>query len=327
MKNKGDKTMKKVLLTSAVALAAFGAVQAVSADNVVLKPGMVDPATGKLVTAPMSQPAQGNNPKTFDSKNHVPTKPANAKPATAPLGSNDNGYGTPSLVITKGTVAVTVVDLSTGKPVAGATVDFNAGGKTSSVTTDDKGVATLAGVEPGTAVAYRLNVPAGYEEDSYNGHVTAVAGNVPATFSIRPATVQNNRPTTHPAKPAPAEFKAVWVKNDKGQWTYVKDAQGTKATGWLKDNGTWYYLDKDGIMQTGWVKDNGTWYYLDGKGAMQTGWKYVGGHWYYLDGSGAMQTGWKYVSGHWYYLNASGALLVNTTTPDGYTVNASGELV
>lgn len=33
MKNKGDKTMKKVLLTSAVALAAFGAVQAVSADD------------------------------------------------------------------------------------------------------------------------------------------------------------------------------------------------------------------------------------------------------------------------------------------------------
>lgn len=118
-----------------------------------------------------------------------------------------------------------------------------------------------------------------------------------------------------------------WAKNAKGQWTYLKDAQGNKATGWLKDNDTWYYLDKDGIMQTGWVKDNGTWYYLDGSGAMQKGWKYVGGHWYYLDGAGAMQTGWKYVSGHWYYLNASGALLVNTTTPDGYTVNASGELV
>ena len=325
MKNKGDKTMKKVLLTSAVALAAFGAVQAVSADNVVLKPGMVDPATGKLVTAPVGQPAQGNNPETFDAKNYRPAKPANEKPATAPLGSNDNGYGTPSH--TQGTVTVTIIDLSTGKPVSGATVDFNAGGKVSSVTTDANGVAKLADVKPGVDVAYRLNVPAGYAEDSYNGHVTAVAGNVPATFSIRPATVTNDRDGIHPAKPAPAEFKAVWVKNDKGQWTYVKDAQGTKATGWLKDNGTWYYLDKDGIMQTGWVKDNGTWYYLDGSGAMQKGWKYVGGHWYYLDGAGAMQTGWKYVSGHWYYLNASGALLVNTTTPDGYTVNGSGELV
>lgn len=121
-----------------------------------------------------------------------------------------------------------------------------------------------------------------------------------------------------------------WMKNTKGQWTFVKEneqKQKVNVTGWLKDNDTWYYLDKDGIMQTGWVKDNGTWYYLDGSGAMQKGWKYVGGHWYYLDGSGAMQTGWKYVSGHWYYLNASGALLVNTTTPDGYTVNGNGELV
>lgn len=118
-----------------------------------------------------------------------------------------------------------------------------------------------------------------------------------------------------------------WVKATNGQWSYLKDAQGTKATGWLKDNGTWYYLNAEGVMQTGWVKDNGTWYYLDGSGAMQTGWRYVGGSWYYLDGSGAMQTGWRYVSGHWYYLNGSGALLVNTTTPDGYKVNGSGEWV
>ena len=302
--------MKKVLLTSAAVVAAAAALNAAPVH-----------AYGNW----SGWDGSAGNPTHHDGV----VAPANqykpAKPVTNPRGSNDNGYGTPTH--TKGTVTVTVVDLSTGKPVAGATVDFNAGGKTSSVTTDDKGVATLAGVEPGTAVAYRLNVPAGYEEDSYNGHVTAVAGNVPATFSVRPATVTNDRDGIHPAKPAPAEFKAVWVKNDKGQWTYVKDAQGTKATGWLKDNGTWYYLDKDGIMQTGWVKDNGTWYFLDGSGAMQTGWKYVGGHWYYLDGAGAMQTGWKYVSGHWYYLNASGALLVNTTTPDGYTVNASGELV
>ena len=302
--------MKKVLLTSAAVVAAAAALNAAPVH-----------AYGNW----SGWDGSAGNPTHHDGV----VAPANqykpAKPVTNPRGSNDNGYGTPTH--TKGTVTVTVVDLSTGKPVAGATVDFNAGGKTSSVTTDDKGVATLAGVEPGTAVAYRLNVPAGYEEDSYNGHVTAVAGNVPATFSVRPATVTNDRDGIHPAKPAPAEFKAVWVKNDKGQWTYVKDAQGTKATGWLKDNGTWYYLDKDGIMQTGWVKDNGTWYFLDGSGAMQTGWKYVGGHWYYLDGAGAMQTGWKYVSGHWYYLNASGALLVNTTTPDGFTVNASGELV
>ena len=48
--NKGDKTMKKVLLTSAVALAAFGAVQAVSADanNQYSTSGRVNPETGRI---------------------------------------------------------------------------------------------------------------------------------------------------------------------------------------------------------------------------------------------------------------------------------------
>ena len=60
-------------------------------------------------------------------------------------------------------------------------------------------------------------------------------------------------------------------------------------------------------MATGWVKDNGTWYYLKSSGAMATGWYQVGGN--------------------WYYSYASGALAVNTTTPDGYKVNHNGEWV
>ena len=39
-------------------------------------------------------------------------------------------------------------------------------------------------------------------------------------------------------------------------------------TGWVKDNGTWYYLNQSGAMQTGWVKDNGIWYYLNDSGAL-----------------------------------------------------------
>ncbi|EPR92215.1 hypothetical protein M058_01315 [Streptococcus mitis 17/34] len=116
-----------------------------------------------------------------------------------------------------------------------------------------------------------------------------------------------------------------WVK-DNGTWYYLNKS-GSMATGWVKDNGTWYYLNKSGSMATGWIKDNGTWYYLNNSGSMVTGWVKDNGSWYYLDKSGAMTTGWFTVSGKWYYAYNSGALAVNTTTPDGYKVNANGEWV
>ncbi|WP_080980768.1 hypothetical protein [Streptococcus pseudopneumoniae] len=128
--------------------------------------------------------------------------------------------------------------------------------------------------------------------------------------------------------PTPAAVvKFGWNKDTKGNWTYVVDSKGTKAAGWINDQGTWYYLNTEGVMQTGWVKDNGTWYYLKSSGAMATGWVKDNGTWYYLKSSGAMATGWYQVGGNWYYSYASGALAVSTTTPDGYTVNANGEWV
>ena len=116
-----------------------------------------------------------------------------------------------------------------------------------------------------------------------------------------------------------------WIK-ENGTW-YHFDNSGVMQTGWIKENGTWYYLNKSGAMQTGWVKENGTWYYLNDSGAMQTGWVKENGTWYYLNQSGSMETGWFTVSDKWYYANESGALAINTTTPDGYTVNANGEWV
>ena len=115
-------------------------------------------------------------------------------------------------------------------------------------------------------------------------------------------------------------------KQINGTW-YHFDNSGVMQTGWIKENGTWYYLNKSGAMQTGWVKENGTWYYLNDSGAMQTGWVKENGTWYYLNQSGSMETGWFTVSDKWYYANESGALAINTTTPDGYNVNADGEWV
>ena len=115
-------------------------------------------------------------------------------------------------------------------------------------------------------------------------------------------------------------------KQINGTW-YRFDKSGLMQTGWVKENGIWYYLNDSGAMQTGWVKDKGTWYYLNDSGAMQTGWVKENGIWYYLNQSGSMETGWFTVSDKWYYANESGALAINTTTPDGYTVNVDGEWV
>ena len=115
--------------------------------------------------------------------------------------------------------------------------------------------------------------------------------------------------------------KAGWDKNTDGTWSYYNN--GTKATGWLNLNGTWYYLDANGIMKTGWLNLNGTWYYLQSSGAMKTGWLNLNGTWYYLQSSGAMKTGWLNDNGTWYYLNASGSMATNTTV-GGYRLGSNG---
>ena len=117
--------------------------------------------------------------------------------------------------------------------------------------------------------------------------------------------------------------KAGWDKNADGTWAFYKD--GAKATGWLNDKGTWYYLDAAGTMKTGWVQA-GSWYYLNASGAMQTGWVNDNGTWYYCNGSGAMQTGWLLDGSTWYYLNANGSMAANTTV-DGYVLGANGAML
>ena len=125
----------------------------------------------------------------------------------------------------------------------------------------------------------------------------------------------------------PNQVKVGWVKDDKGQWSYVVNTKGQKATGWQLVDGAWYHFNAEGVMQKWWVKDGNTWYYLNGSGVMQTGWLQDGGKWYYLENSGAMKANqWFEVGGKWYYVDGSGALAVNTTV-NGYTVNGNGEWV
>ena len=99
-----------------------------------------------------------------------------------------------------------------------------------------------------------------------------------------------------------------WVSNNG--WYYY-NASGAKQTDWIKLKNLWYYLnpaDNGKMSGTGWNLINGKWYYMNKSGAMLTGWIKTGGKWYYLTGSGAMATGWAKVNGKWYYLKEKGAM-------------------
>ncbi len=105
-------------------------------------------------------------------------------------------------------------------------------------------------------------------------------------------------------------IKAVisgWL-NENGRWYYYDPSSYDLVIGWYKAGATWYYFDGSGAMKTGWLKLGCAWYYFDGSGAMKTGWMKSGSAWYYFAGSGAMQTGWMKSGSSWYYFTGGGAM-------------------
>ncbi|NRD77194.1 C39 family peptidase [Bacillus sp. BRMEA1] len=115
-----------------------------------------------------------------------------------------------------------------------------------------------------------------------------------------------------------------WIQ-ENGQW-YFYNSNSEKQTGWMDDQGKRYFLDKTGARQTGWLLNQGSWYFLNSNGAMQTGWIYNGGYWYYLKANGQMQTGWVLDSGKWYYLYGSGKMATGWVYTGGkwYYLNSNG---
>ncbi|MDW0114039.1 S8 family serine peptidase [Sporosarcina saromensis] len=103
------------------------------------------------------------------------------------------------------------------------------------------------------------------------------------------------------------EIETGWIL-ENGKWFYY-DEEGKKVTCWYKLNDKWYFFNhQTAVMETGWVKDQNMWYYLGVSGAMQTGWQKVSGTWYLFDKHGVMQTGWQKVSGTWYLFDKHGVM-------------------
>ena len=152
-------------------------------------------------------------------------------------------------------------------------------------------------------------------------------------------------PTPTPDVTPTPEVKAGLQKDEKG--TKYKRANGSFAKAeWEPVNGIWYHFDENGYMQTGWLNSGGTWYYLNADGSMACD-TWMGT--YYVDGSGSWVVGgwqqnsygwwyqrangtypaseWEQINGIWYYFDANGYMLADTTTPDGYYVDANGAWV
>lgn len=286
-KNKGDKTMKKVLLTSAVALAAFGAVQAVSADTATFSEANVQ-------TLPNAKPAADERTEPSAEVSKLFKEAAEAAEAAAKRGEEASGK-----VNTTENGDLTIDDIKSHL----ASQQSQQSNKQRVVTDRYVKVYDKEGNElklDGKAVEIKY-------EKSANSTVEVKTKRGTYKLTVR---VQNGKATLlkTPQLVASAETpaqKAEWIKSGSRWW--YKHADGSYTTnGWEKINGTWYYFDQAGWMTTGWVKDNGTWYYLNDNGSMATGWYQVGGK--------------------WYYSYASGALAVNTAV-DGYKVNHNGEWV
>lgn len=79
---------------------------------------------------------------------------------------------------------------------------------------------------------------------------------------------------------------------------------------WRRDEHGWYYMLNGGpdYARSGWLKDQGRWYFFDQWGYM------------YRDT-------WVQYKGDYYYVDKSGAMWYSTTTPDGYKVDGWGKWI
>lgn len=125
--------------------------------------------------------------------------------------------------------------------------------------------------------------------------------------------------------------QGAWAWGARGWW--YRYADGTYPTSTTKTiDGQVYRFDADGYMRTGWVFEQGAWYYHTLSGAQASGWVLDGVSWYYMDpATGTMVTGWVKDGAHWYYLNPANGKMLTGWVKDGdawyYLKPGSGQMV
>lgn len=209
-----------------------------------------------------------------------------------------------------------------------------------------KVASTLSYQIPATKKAQARTISMGhkmlYPKDSryYQGIVagktgyTSKAGNTLATCAERNgvrliAVVMKGKQTHY--TDTKALFDYGFALADAGILSGTSSGNGTPSGQngtWQQDSSGWYYVKSNGSRAANeWLTINGKEYWFDSNQYMATGWRqFVGGIWYYFKNDGSLaKSQWVQNSqGQWFYVGTNGEMLKNTTTPDGFYVNASG---
>ena len=121
-----------------------------------------------------------------------------------------------------------------------------------------------------------------------------------------------------------------------GQWYFFRtEAEGVHAVGSMVSSGWrvigpyYYFFNKDGSLYTGWLQQDGKWYYLNTvdnslQGAMFTGWINRDEKTYFAEANGAIVEGWCQIDGQWYYFYPGSGELARNTWIDGQYVDGDG---
>ena len=124
---------------------------------------------------------------------------------------------------------------------------------------------------------------------SATGEVSAVgAGDATITVTDPTQPSVTASATIHVNAPAPAAKAGTWKRDGRGWWYRYED--GTYPTDTtLAIDGATYRFDPRGYMRTGWVEEQGSWYYLKtGSGAMATGRLRIFWTWYTFSETGQL---------------------------------------
>lgn len=180
---------------------------------------------------------------------------------------------------------------------------------------------------------------AGYHFAGWDKPVDACEGNTVYTATYVPYSRTNGWHEDHD--------RWIYTVNDKrktgwlceqGKWYYLDDASGYMTANTyvifygneqLGTKDRIYFLNSNGVMHTGWREETeGEWLYFLPSGELVDGWQLIGGRWYYFDGY-YMHIGWYEENGKCYYLDENIGMVTGFKTIDGkkYYFDANGARV